>query len=135
MIFGRYARYRGWRSIWKRRERSRTIRFIKSLSRTFIVCATRRHSKFPLMRSQTVGVAVCRLPRDFADEYFMRIEAAARRNVKKARRLGYEFRRIEYNDHLTDVREIRRSANERQGALPDEFVNGEVTPSEQPTVP
>ena len=56
------------------------------------------------MRSQTVGVAVCRLPRDFSYVYFMQIEAAVRRNVKKARRLGYEFRRIEYNDYLTDVR-------------------------------
>ena len=83
------------------------------------------------MRSQTVGVAVCHLPREFDESHGIE-RRAARRNVKKARRLGYEFRKIEYNDYLSDVREIRCSANERQGALPEEFVNGDVRPSNNP---
>jgi hypothetical protein len=99
--------------------------FYLQLVEDFYRLANRRHRRFPLIRSQSLGVAICKLPRQF-DEYFMQIEAAARRNVKKARRLGYEWRRIEYDNYLTDVREIRRSAAERQGALPEEFVNGEV---------
>ncbi|MEX2139921.1 MAG: hypothetical protein WD894_11710 [Pirellulales bacterium] len=105
--------------------------FYLSLVEEFFRNARRRHRRFPLIRSQTIGVAMCRLPRDF-DEYFMQIEAAARRNVKKARRLGYEFRQITYNDHLEDVCEIRRSTSVRQGTLPAEFVNGAVSRCNNP---
>jgi hypothetical protein len=105
--------------------------FYMQLVEEFYRGTRRRHRRFPLIRSQTVGVAVCPLPCKF-DDYFMQIEAAARRNVKKARRLGYEFHRIAYNDYLADVRTIRRSSVERQGALPEEFLNGDITPSNDP---
>jgi hypothetical protein len=105
--------------------------FYQQLVEEFYASTQSRHRRFPLIRANRLGVALCRLPRDFK-EYFMKIEAAARRNVKKACRLGYEFRQIQYNEHLGDVAEIRRSARERQGALPNEFLNGDVRPSNNP---
>lgn len=105
--------------------------FYQQLITDFYRTTHTRHARFPLLRTFGVGVALCPLPRQF-DEYFMRIEAAARRNVKKARRLGYEFQRIEYNDHLDDIREIHRSAPERQGRMPERIANGEVTAANNP---
>jgi hypothetical protein len=100
--------------------------FYKRLVEEFYAESRRRHPRFPLVEQFSVGVAVCRLPESF-DEYFVRIEASARRNVKKARRLGYDFHPIEYNDYLADVTAIRRSAEVRQGELPAEFLTKEAT--------
>jgi hypothetical protein len=89
-----------------------------------------RHRKFPLIRTMEWGVALCRLPSSF-DEYFMCIEAAGRRNYKKAKRNGYLFEKIDFNRHLDDIGEIRRSATHRQGEIPEELL-GEVKPCENP---
>lgn len=113
------------------RETSGNQPFFAEVTREFFRESRRRHRKFMLIGNLTHGVALCRLPESF-DEYFMMIEAAGRRNVKKANRLGYEFRRIEYNDHLKEIGEIRRSAPVRQGRLPDEFLSGEVSPCRNP---
>jgi hypothetical protein len=91
----------------------------------------RRHPRFPLIRQKTFGVALARLPDSF-DQYFMAIEAAGRRNVKKARRLGYRFAPIRFNDHIADVTEIRRSTDRRQGPMPKEFLQEEVNPCTDP---
>ena len=91
--------------------------------------ARRRHRKNPFVRSLEYGVALCPLPSAF-DDYFMMIEAAGRRNVKKARRMGYTFQRIAYNDYLDDVRAIRNSTDVRQGKLAEDF--GEVRPCTDP---
>ena len=93
--------------------------------------ARRLHPRYLLIRRFTVGVALCALPETF-DEYFMAIEASARRNYKKALRNGYVFQRIAYNDFLEDIGEIRRSATVRQGELPKEFLEGEVKPCTDP---
>jgi len=82
---------------------------------------TSRHPRFPLVRQVEFGVALCELPGAF-DEYFMGLEGSARRNVRKARKLGYRFEKIDYNLYLDDVTEIRQSADVRQGALPEEFL-------------
>jgi hypothetical protein len=105
--------------------------FYERIVREFFEAAQKRHGRVALIRSLEYGVAVCRLPRSF-DEYFMAIDAAGRRNVKKARRLGYVFGRIQYNEHLDDVREIRRSTDVRQGKLAPEFLDAEVTPCADP---
>jgi len=92
---------------------------------------TARHPKFPVIRAWTMGLALCELPRHYND-YFMRIEAAARRNFKKAQRAGYAFKRIKYNEHLTEIREIWLSTQERQGLLPENMRQGKVMPISDP---
>jgi len=87
--------------------------------------AMRRHSKFPLIRRLQFGVALCSLPAYF-DEYFMMVEAAARRNFKKAERNGYRVQPINFNDYLNDIGAIRASAEVRQGAMPSDYLAGTV---------
>lgn len=99
--------------------------FYGRIVQEFYDTARRRHRKFPLIRALECGVAVCVLPGSF-DEYVAMIEASARRNVKKAERLGYEFRRIDYNRFLEDIAAIRRSADVRQGEMPKDFLNEEL---------
>jgi hypothetical protein len=75
---------------------------------------------------------MCRLPGTF-DEYFMRVEGSARRNYKKALREGCAVRRIQFNDHLEAIREVRMSADVRQGRpMPEEYRRGLVAPSTDP---
>src|SRR5258708_5476954 len=76
-------------------------------------------------RKYQYGVALCPLPQTF-EAYFMKIEASARRNYKKALRSGYEFRKIDYNAHLDDIREIWMSMPIRQGAVPKHMQEGQV---------
>jgi len=90
-----------------------------------------RHRKFPLIRNDQYGVALAVLPGTF-DEYFMMVEASARRNFKKAKRCGYTFDRIEHNDHMADIREIWQSTDVRQGKVPDYVAGGQVTPATHP---
>jgi hypothetical protein len=77
------------------------------------------------------GYAVCRLHEKF-DEYFMKIDASARRNCKKAARLGYTFKRFNYNDCLEDIRDIWLSTPVRQGLVPKNMREGRVTPISDP---
>ena len=106
--------------------------FYLGLVDEFYRSSYKRHPRFPLMRQFTVGVATCVLQATF-DEYFSAIEASARRNVKKARRLGYEFRPIDFNSCLSDVAEIRRSTDTRQGRVSEEFLSADVKPTHNPT--
>lgn len=106
--------------------------FFDSIVRKFYQDARRRHPKFPLVRTMEFGVAVCRLPATF-DEYLREIEAAGRRNYKKAGREGCSFRRINFNDHLEDIREIRQSSEFRQGRrMPDSYLADSVKPCTDP---
>ena len=105
--------------------------FFERVTRDFFRSSRKRHRKFPLIGVLTHGVALCELP-ETADEYFMMIEAAGRRNVKKANRNGYEFARVDYNDYLEDIGEIRRSTDQRQGRLDEAFLKGEVGRCENP---
>ena len=90
-----------------------------------------RHRRLLVVRNWQYGVALRRLPGSF-DDYFMCIEASARRNYKKAQRCGYRFEKIDYNAYLQDIREIRGSTDVRQGRLPMGFVAGEVKPCNNP---
>jgi GNAT superfamily N-acetyltransferase len=106
--------------------------FFDTVVRKFYQDARRRHRKFPLVRTMEVGVAVCRLPDSF-DEYLRQIEAAGRRNYKKAGREGCSFRRIAFNDHLDDIKEIRQSSEFRQGRrMPDSYLADNVKPCTDP---
>lgn len=93
--------------------------------------AMRRHRKLPLIRRLQYGVALCQLPERFED-YFMAVEAAARRNFKKAQRNGCQVAPIQFNDYLGDIGAIRSSAAVRQGAMPDDYVAGVVQPCSNP---
>jgi hypothetical protein len=90
-----------------------------------------RHRRFPLIRRWQWGVAACALPRT-PDGYLAAIEAAGRRNVKKAQRLGYRFERIRHNDHLAGMTAIHRSTEMRQGRMPEEVLQRDVPPCNDP---
>ncbi|OGV69683.1 MAG: hypothetical protein A2283_17135 [Lentisphaerae bacterium RIFOXYA12_FULL_48_11] len=105
--------------------------FYAGVVRDFFEQTQKRHSRLRLARQFEYGVALCSLPGKF-DEYYMLIESSARRNYKKAERLGYRFERIAYNKYLDDVRKIRQSAIVRQGQMPESLVHGEVTPCSNP---
>lgn len=97
----------------------------------FYATATRRHPKFPLIRRMTYGVAVCCLPPE-PDGYQARIESSARRNYKKAQRMGYAFGSIDFNAYLADIAAIRSSAQVRQGRMPEDYLQGTVQPCANP---
>ncbi len=105
--------------------------YYAKLARDFVAVAKRRSWRWGGLRPGCIGVALCELPTDFND-YWMGIEAAGRRNVKKAKRLGYEVRPIAYNDHLPAIKAIRNSTEVRQGELPEEFLNEELQPAPDP---
>ena len=106
--------------------------FFALVVRDFYANVRRRHRKLPLIRAMEFGVALCRLPISF-DEHFRAIEAAARRNYKKAAREGCTFRRIEFNDHLEAIREIRQSSEFRQGKkMPEAYLQEQVAPCLDP---
>jgi hypothetical protein len=84
--------------------------------------ARRRHRKFLLIRNLEYGVAVCVLPANH-ELYMKGIEASARRNIKKALRLGYQFERIDPNKWLNDMADIHRSTDVRQGPMRPELLD------------
>lgn len=97
----------------------------------FYAEATLRHPKLPFVRQLEYGVALCELPESF-DAYFANLPGSARRNCRKAERLGHEVRRFDYNAALDDVREIWLSAPVRQGPVPAPVRDGLVAPSSDP---
>lgn len=105
--------------------------FFERITREFYQECTTRHPKLPLISYFTHGVCLLELPKNF-DDYFMLIDASARRNYKKAGRNGYSVQRIDFNDHLQEIGEIRRSAPVRQGKLSQEFLTAEITPIVDP---
>ena len=93
---------------------------------------SRRRPRRLFMRQLVHGVALSQLPPKF-DDYYMRIEGAARRTRKKACREGCEVRLINFNDHLTEIGEIQASAAVRQGRLmPESYRMGVVHPHTNP---
>lgn len=99
--------------------------FFGSVVQQFFADARRRHRRLFVVPQLKYGVAICSLPDEF-DQYFMSIDAAARRNCKKSARLGYEVRRIDFNSHRGDIQEIRQSATIRQGQVPESYLSGDV---------
>jgi hypothetical protein len=82
-------------------------------------------------RKYEYGYALCPVPNRF-DDYFMNIEASARRNYKKSVKLGYQFKRFHYNNYLDDVRRIWLSTPVRQGLMPQEMREGRVQANTDP---
>ena len=95
--------------------------FFRQVTWQFHENATCRHAKFPLIRQFEYGVAVSLL-KSLPAPYSDRVGSTAKRNLKKALRLGYRFERIDYNQHLDDITAIHRSSKTRQGrAMPEHF--------------
>lgn len=112
--------------------------FFREVTWQFHQNATRRHAKFPLIRQLEYGVALSRL-RNSTLPYSDRLGSTARRNLKKAARLGYRFERIDYNQHRDDITTIHRSSKVRQGRpMPEHFFTEKAPvivdpPSNNPT--
>jgi len=106
--------------------------YYRDLTLSWYEEATARHPKLKLIRNLEWGAAVAILPRTH-EEYFMYIEAAARRNFKKAQRANYRFAPFESKDHLDGIREVRQSTDVRQGKkVPDEMMYGELEAAKDP---
>lgn len=106
--------------------------FFQKITERFFQTARRRHPKFPLIRKMEYGFAVCDLG-EVSKKYSERLDSAARRNLKKAARLGYRFERIDYNRHLDAVTKIHQSAKIRQGKeMPSYLVSGNAGPHSDP---
>jgi len=104
--------------------------FFTDIVNNFYYNSRKRHQKFLIIREFEWGVALCHLPTSF-EVYFMAIEAAARRNYKKALRLKYRVERINFNDHLGSIQKIQTSTYIRQGkSIPKTW--GEVKPCTDP---
>jgi hypothetical protein len=99
--------------------------FYRKLTKDFHQEMTEGHTKFPLVGQYEWGTALCVMPRTF-EEYFMMVDAAARRNYKKAQRMGYRFARIDPNNYLKDIKDIRISTDTRQGKVADSLYHGDV---------
>jgi len=106
--------------------------FYRKITEEFYVSARKRHLKFPLVRQMEIGLATCILNSD-TKAYSQRLDSAARRNLKKAARLGYRFEHINYNDHLPAVTAIHQSAPVRQGRdMPADLLAKDATPHSNP---
>ncbi|NMP16186.1 hypothetical protein [Thalassotalea sp. Y01] len=96
--------------------------FFKQITEEFYSNAMSRHNKYFLVRQLQYGVALFAAPEADKD-YFMSIESSARRNYRKAVRFNYETRPINFNEHLDDIWDIRKSAKVRQGKMPADFIS------------
>jgi hypothetical protein len=106
---------------------SSNVPFFGKMVQDYFQEATSRHPKLPIVQKIQYGLAVCVLPESF-EKYYMAIESSARRNHKKAIREGCTIRRIEFNEHLDEIRAIWQSTDTRQGRLmPEKMREGKVS--------
>ena len=105
--------------------------FYTHVTASFMLEARRRHPRFPLIRVLEYGVCLHDMRADDR-AYLDKIEASGRRNVHKARRLGYRFQPIAYNDWLGDIAAIRRSTTVRQGPMPESLLQDKAAPCQNP---
>lgn len=96
--------------------------FYYNITKNFYNEANKRHKKLPLFKTMAHGVALFDMESGF-ESYFMALESSARRNFKKASRNGFIFLPIDFNKHIHEIWEIRRSAPVRQGELSESFLN------------
>ncbi len=105
--------------------------FFSRVTKDFYTDANKRHKKMPIFKKMVHGVALCGIRNGF-DNYLTQIESSGRRNYKKALRNGYQFRQINFNEHLDEIWNIRRSTTVRQGKMPDSFINEKPKPVSDP---
>jgi hypothetical protein len=105
--------------------------FFDRMVRDFHREAVGRHPRFPLIRNLEYGVALFQLPDQPAD-YLQALEGPARRNIRKAERLGYTFSRIDFNQRRQELSAIIRSTPVRQGPMARSMMTGEIPPISDP---
>lgn len=105
--------------------------FYERITKEYFQIANARHPKLSLIKQREYGVSVFQY-NDQPDCYIKAVESSARRNYKKAIRNGYMFRRINFNEHIEDVWDIRRSAKVRQGEMAESFLNSKPSEVEVP---
>lgn len=105
--------------------------FYERVVQSFYRDARKRHPRFPLIRNLQYGVALFPLPNK-PEDYLGLIEASARRNIKKALRLGYTVSRIDFNRHRAEISAIIRSTPSRQGPMPVDMMTGEINEISDP---
>ena len=104
--------------------------FFKKITIEFYQQVTKRRKNMPIFRQMTRAVGVCLLPDNYPD-YIKSIESSGHRNVKKAIKNGYTFKKIDYN-HLDEIWEIRRSTTIRQGKVAESFLNNKPRENSDP---
>ncbi|PWY54087.1 hypothetical protein DGG96_18775 [Legionella qingyii] len=105
--------------------------FFAKIVKNYYQETLKQHKAFFFIKRNKYGVALCKLPKTFND-YFMQLEGSARRNYKKANKFGYSMQKINFNEHLEDVREIWLSTPIRQGLLPQYIIEGSVRSHNNP---
>jgi hypothetical protein len=105
--------------------------FYKKITINFYKLVTKRRRKMSLFRQMTRAVSVCLLPNSYA-VYIKSIESSGHQNVKKAIKNGYTFKTINYNEHLDDIWDIRRSTRTQQGNVPDSSISSRPKASADP---
>jgi hypothetical protein len=79
---------------------------------------TERHPKFPLMRRNTFGTALQKMP--VSDKVLGGgAYKTMRSNIRKAQKSGYVFRSIRPENYYDDIMAINLSSVERQGKVMD----------------
>jgi hypothetical protein len=79
---------------------------------------TRRHSRYPLIKNKTMGIALIDLSNfKSSAEYLATVKQKdyAAYHGKIARRRGYTVRKIDRNNHIQEIHEINTSLDARQG--------------------
>lgn len=105
--------------------------FYAQLVEEFYQSTCRRHPRFFFVKDFRYGVALQPLP-PTPEGFVKKIESSAHRNIKKALRSGYHVAVMNYNEHLEEVGEIRRSADVRQGPMAADLIHEPVKPVANP---
>jgi len=104
--------------------------FYRKVIDEFYAKTRRRHARYLLLRDYRWGVAL--QPMDPQPGTPSTLESSALRNQKKAFRSGYRFEKIEYNNWLDDIQQIRRSTLIRQGPVASHLIEQPVQPVTDP---
>lgn len=105
--------------------------FFSEITLGFYRMAVSPHAKFPLVARMRYGVALCDL-RQIDHDHYGHLDSAGKRNVKKARRLGYRFAPFDFNAHLDAVTSIHRSSHVRQGRQVHRWMLDKAVPHRNP---
>jgi hypothetical protein len=91
---------------------------------------TAPNKAFPGYGYMEVNVSVLVVPDDVDAGWFGTPESKwMRQKIRRAEKLGYEFRPFAYNDHLDDLYEINTSMADRQGKEMSDYYRNPLSPA------
>jgi hypothetical protein len=97
---------------------------------------TAPNKNFPGYGYLEVNASVLILPDDIENGWWGTPEAKwMRQKIRRAEKLGYEFRAFAYNDFLDDVYEINTSMDDRQGKPMSDSYRQKPAPGPEPAAP